>query len=76
MNEYADVQELQLDDQVLRKFIRANYRFMSLQTFIDTLEVTPEYMQEVLTPLMFSKIGTRITPSIIILHAQKEYDEA
>ena len=76
MNEYTEVQELQLDDEVLRKFIRSNYRFMSLQTLMDTLEVTPEYLQEVLTPLMFSRIGTRIAPSIIILHALKDYDEA
>ena len=76
MNEYADIQELQLDDEVLRKFLRSNYAFMSLSVLMEVLEVTPEYIQDVLTEKQFKGIGSRSAPSIIILHSPKEYDEA
>ncbi len=75
MNEYESTQELQLDDGVLRKFIRTNYRYMSLQVLMDILEVTPEYIQDVLTAKQLSKVGTRQAPSIIILHSPKEFDD-
>ena len=76
MNDFTTIQELQLDDTVLRKFLQSNYRYMSLATLLEVLEVTPEYIQDVLTETQFKRIGTRTAPSILILHAAEDYDEA